>query len=101
MATKTAKKVTNRTERFNVEQAIERVKATSQDVNKFALETTEDLVNETIARTEQWQGIATKAIEGGIKLASKQQDIVFDTLESLKGQFTYGRKRFSALVSKN
>jgi len=54
MATKTAKKVTNRTERFNVEQAIERVKATSQDVNKFALETTEDLVNETIARMARY-----------------------------------------------
>lgn len=101
MATKTTKKVANRIERFNVEQAIQRVKETSIDVNNFALEATEDLVNETIARTEQWQGIATKAIEGSIKLASKQQDIVFDTLESLKGQFTHSKKRFSALVSKN
>lgn len=101
MATKTTKKVANRIERFNVEQAIQRVKETSIDVNNFALEATEDLVNETIARTEQWQGIATKAIEGSIKLASKQQDIVFDTLESLKGQFAHSKKRFSALVSKN
>ena len=95
------KKVANRVEKFNVDQAIQRVKETSIDVNNFALEATEDLVNETIARTEQWQGIATKAIEGGIKLASKQQDIVFDTLESLKGQFIYGRNRFADLVSKN
>ena len=101
MATKTAKKATQKVEKFNVEQAIQRVKTTSQDVNNFALEATEDIVNETLARTEQWQGVATKAIEGGFKLVSKQQDIVFDTLESLKGQFTYGRKRFSALVSKN
>ncbi len=101
MATKTTKKVANRVEKFNVDQAIQRVKETSIDVNNFALEATEDLVNETIARTEQWQGIATKAIEGGIKLASKQQDIVFDTLESLKGQFIYGRNRFADLVSKN
>lgn len=101
MATKTMKKVANRVEKFNVDQAIQRVKETSIDVNNFALEATEDLVNETIARTEQWQGIATKAIEGGIKLASKQQDIVFDTLESLKGQFIYGRNRFADLVSKN
>lgn len=101
MATKTTKKVANIVEKFNVDQAIQRVKETSIDVNNFALEATEDLVNETIARTEQWQGIATKAIEGGIKLASKQQDIVFDTLESLKGQFIYGRNRFADLVSKN
>jgi hypothetical protein len=101
MATKTTKKVAQKIEKFNVEQAIERVRSTSIDVNNFALEATEDLVNETIARTEQWQGIATKALAGGIKLASKQQDIVFDTLESLKGQFVHGKKRFSALVNKN
>ncbi len=99
MATKSAKKVTSET--FNFDQAIKRVKTTTKDVNQFAIEATEDIVNEAITRTEQWQGIATKAIDGGLKLVSNQQDIVFDTLESLKGQFLHGRKRFSTLVSKN
>ena len=101
MATKSTKKAEKATERFNFENAIERVKSTSNDVNNFALETTEDLVNEALVRTEQWQGVTTKAIEGGLKLASKQQDLVFDTLESLKGQFAHSRKRFSSLFSKN
>ena len=101
MATKSAKKATKVNERFNFENTIERVKTTTSDVNNFALEATEDLVNEAIVRTEQWQNVATKAIDGCLKLASKQQDIVFDTLESLKGQFAHSRKRFSSLFSKN
>ncbi len=95
------KKTNKAVEKFNFDNAIARVKNTTKEVNNFALETSEDLVNEAINRTEQWQKVATKAIDGGLKLAATQQDIVFDTLESIKGQFIHGRKRFSTLFSKN
>lgn len=89
------------TEKFTLESTIDRVKKTATDVNKVALETSEDLVNEVIVRGEQWQDVATKAIDGSMKLVTKQQDIVFDALESVKDQFNHGRKRFKNLFSKN
>lgn len=98
MATKKTNKVA---EKFTFDNAIKTVKNTTKNVNNFALETSEEIVIEAINRTEQWQDVANKAIDGGLKLAATQQDIVFDTLESIKGQLMHGRKRFSTLFSKN
>ena len=73
----------------------------TKDVNDYTLKTAEELVEGAIASGEKWQGVAQKAVKGGLKLAAKQQDIVFDTLETLKGQFTHTAKRFKKLVSNN
>lgn len=89
------------TGKITLESTIDRVKKTATDVNKVALETSEDLVNEVVVRGEQWQNVTTKAIDGSIKLIAKQQDIVFDALESVKGQLSYSRKRLKNLFSKN
>lgn len=98
MANKTAQK---ENEKFTVETVINRVKETAKDVNNVALDTTQDLVNEVIVRGEQWQNVTAKAIEGGMKLMTNQQEIVFDALESVKGQIMHGRKRLKNLFSKN
>ena len=98
MATKTVK---TETEKFTLETTIDRVKKTATEVNKIALTSSEDLINEVITRGEQWQGVTTKAIDCSIKLIAKQQDIVFDALESVKSQLTHGRKRLNSLFSKN
>ena len=100
MATKKNAKETM-TEKYTIETVVDRVKDMSKEINDFALETTEDIVTGAISRTEQWQNIASKAIDGGLKLAANQQEIVFDTLESIKGQLAHSRKRFSMLFSKN
>lgn len=95
MATKTAKSnetVSNYTEKF---------KNTAKDINEFALDTTEEIVDIAIVRGEQWQKVADKAIKGGLKLAENQQDIMFDTLEVIKGQLQGSTKRFRNLFSKN
>jgi hypothetical protein len=98
MANKTE---TKENEKFTVDTVINKVKETAKEVNTVALDTTQDLVNEVIVRGEQWQNVTSKAIEGGMKLMTNQQEIVFDALESVKGQLMHGRKRLKNLFSKN
>jgi hypothetical protein len=100
MANKTVTKE-NVNEKFTMDNVINKVKETAKDVNNVALDTTKDLVNEVIVRGEQWQNVTAKAIEGGMKLMTNQQEIVFDALESVKGQLMHGRKRLKTLFSKN
>ncbi|MEO0340449.1 MAG: hypothetical protein AAF242_14710, partial [Bacteroidota bacterium] len=64
---------------------------------KYTAQTADEIVEGAISTTEQWQGITSKAIKGSLKLASKQQDIVFETLEDVKGQIVEGTKRTRAL----
>ena len=77
------------------------VKNTAIDTNDFLLETADELVNVAVKRGAQWQTVANKAIGGGLKLAETNQEIVFDTLELLKGQVKVSAKRFKTLFSKN
>jgi len=102
MATKNKK--TKRTfDLKNVELNIDykKVKETTKEVNDFILETSEDIVEGAIKRGEEWTGVANKAVQGGLKLAATQQDLMFDTLESIKDQIMDSRKRFKVLFSKN
>jgi len=59
------------------------------------------LVDAALENGKDWQIVAAKAVKGGLKLADKQQDIMFDTLESLKGQAIKSAGRFKELFSKN
>ena len=83
--------------KFNA--AIDTTKGSAKKVNEFALKTTEEVVTETITIAEQWQKVSVKAIKEGFKLASTQQDIVFDALDSLKTQFKYGKKKVVKLFA--
>ncbi len=96
MATKNAK-----TSKMDVTKNIENIKSMTKDVNNFVLQTSEELVDTAIVRGEQWQKVSAKAIKGGLKLAATQQDIMFTTLEAVKGQLMTGTKRFQKLYSKN
>ena len=96
MATKNAK-----TSKMDVTKNIENIKSMTKDVNNFVLQTSEELVDTAIVRGEQWQKVSAKAIKGGLKLAATQQDIMFTTLEAIKGQLMTGTKRFQKLYSKN
>ena len=61
-------------------------KKVAKTANEFTLETAEKLVDGVITNGEKWQNVANKAVKGGLKLAERQQDIVFSTLETVKGQ---------------
>ena len=66
----------------------------TKEINKFLIDTTEMVVEETIDRTAAWQEIADKAIKGGFKLADKQADITFKALEMFKKQWLKGQQGF-------
>lgn len=97
----TAKKAMKKAQKIDIENLVVKVKEGAKDVNDFMLENSEALLNEAIVRGEQWQDVAAKAVKGGLKLSANTQDIVFDTLDSLKGQLQDSSKRFKTLISKN
>jgi hypothetical protein len=78
MATKTAKK--------NSKNRIDELRAKAQKINQRALNFSENVVEETLASGAEWQEILEKAVKNGTVLFGKQQDIVFETLEAIKGQ---------------
>ncbi|NRB46157.1 MAG: hypothetical protein HRU41_00680 [Saprospiraceae bacterium] len=79
----------------------EKIAKAAKDVNEYALKTATEVVDGAIENSEKWQGVATKAVKGGLKLAAKQQDIVFNTLETVKGQLSESASRFKKLFSNN
>lgn len=87
----------------NIKKAIVNVdiKSTAKNLNNFAFETTEVVVDEIIEKSAQWQKVADKAIKAGLKLSANQQDLTFKALETMKGQIKGSSKRFKGLFSKN
>ena len=96
MSTKKIKKV-NFTEKVN--NVVETAKTSVKTVNDYALNTTEDLVTETITIASQWQNVTSKALKGSVKLLENQQNLVFDALETYKNQFVKGKKRFTQIFA--
>ncbi|NCT10622.1 MAG: hypothetical protein GW772_11180 [Flavobacteriia bacterium] len=82
-----------------VSKAIQTAKVNAKKANDFALNTTEEVVTETITVATQWQQITDKALKAGIKLMENQQNLVFDTLETYKNHFVKGKQRFSKLFA--
>jgi len=94
---KTTDNVKQTVSKINFEDSYKTVKDFSAKANKYATDTAEDLVEGAITSGEKWQAITSKAIKGGLNLASKQQDIFFDTLENLKEQIKEGTERTKKL----
>jgi len=98
VATKKAKEAV---ENIDLTEQLDTVKSTVKKVNHATLETAEDVVDGVFTTGEKWQDVAAKAMKGGLKLAGRQQDIVFDTLETVKGQLTESAARFRKLFGNN
>ena len=96
MSTKKSK-IADVKKKFNT--AVDTTKNSVKKVNEFALTTTDEVFTETFTIAEQWQKVAVKAIKEGFKLASTQQDIVFDGLDTFKAQLTQGKKRFTKIFA--
>lgn len=79
----------------------EKLAKAAKNANDYALKTADEVVEGVMENTEKWQGVATKAVKGGLKLAAKQQTIVFDTLDTVKGQLIQGASRLKKLFSNN
>ena len=63
-----------------ISNVVEKTKNFALNANDIALNKTEKVVSQSLEITAQWQGVAEKAIKGGLKLSSNQQDIVFEML---------------------
>lgn len=85
------------TETVNTENLVKATKS----ANDYALKTATEVVDGAIVTSEKWQGVATKAVKGSLKLAAKQQTIVFDTLDNVKDQLTESASRLKKLFSNN
>jgi hypothetical protein len=94
-------KVKEAVEKINLENGVQFVKDTAKNINDYSLETAEEIIEGAVKGSKEWQVVAEKAVKGGLELAEKQQDIVFDTLETLKGQLTTSSKRFRNLFRNN
>lgn len=90
-----AKKKVNNKYTFSMKAIRNSVKS----FNKFMLDTTEEVIDESLVRIEDWQAVGQKAIQGGIKVAAKQQDLVFDALETAKKQIVKSKKRVVAIAN--
>lgn len=82
-----------------VSKAIETAKVNAIKANEFALNTTEEVVTETISVATQWQTVTDKALKASIKLMDNQQNLFFDALETYKNHFVKGKERFSKLFA--
>lgn len=88
-------------EEIDMSEQLDTVKKTAKKVNQVALETAEEMVEGAFASSEKWQKLTAKAVKGGMRLAGRQQEIVFDTLETMKGQFAESAERFRKLFGTN
>ena len=84
-----------------LENGVKYVKDTAKNINKYSLETAENVLETAVAGGKEWQGVARKAVNGGLELADKNQEMVFDTLEAVKEQLTDSAKRFGRLFKNN
>lgn len=81
MATKTKK-----TQATIIDTAANTVLGLATKANDFALITTEKAATKSIKLTEKGLGLSSKIVKKGLKVSAKNQDIVFNTLEAVKGK---------------
>lgn len=69
------------------------------NMHEGALHLTDALVDETLAASKKWQAVLAKAMKTGVTIMGNQQEMVFDTLETLKKQYQKGAGRAMNLVN--
>jgi len=94
-----SKNKNKRTVISTVNKAINTTKDLASKTNNFALDTTENVVLETIKVAGQWQKVSDKALKSGLKLMANQQDMVFDALEVFKSQLVQSKNRATKIFS--
>ncbi len=82
----------------NITERVASLKKTVKNANDFTFETAEGLVDGLAVNGEKWQGVASKAVKSGLKVAARQQNIMFSTFETVKGQLMNSAARFKSIV---
>ena len=81
MATKSKK-----TETTIIYTTAKKVLGLATKVNDFALSTTEKAALKSIDLTEKGLGFSNTVVKRGLKVSAKQQDVIFNTLDTVKGK---------------
>jgi hypothetical protein len=95
----TAKLANEMVENIRINERLATAKDMVVNSNKYALEATENAIDNVEKNATEWQKLSEKAVNKGFKLASKQQELVFDTLEEVKTQVKTTRNNFKKLFS--
>ena len=69
-----------------IDTAAEQVLGLATKVNDLALNTTEKVVLKSFSLTEKGIGLSSKVVKKGLKASAKNQDLVFNSLETVKGK---------------
>jgi hypothetical protein len=69
-----------------IDTAAKKVLGLATKANDLALNTTEKVVLKSFSLTEKGIGLSSKMVKKGLKASAKNQDLVFDTLETVKGK---------------
>merc|ERR1712129_562684 len=72
--------------------------STAKKVNTSLLNASLSAINTTLDNGEKWQKLATKLIKKSEKLREQQINMIFDTAETVKGQFITGSDKMKDLV---
>ncbi len=96
-ATKLAKEAM---ESINVTERLAGLKQAVKNTNNYALETADEIIENVTVNGEKWQQVTEKAVKSGLKLAAKNQEIMFNTLEAVKVQLGGSANRFKKLIGK-
>lgn len=79
----------------------ENITATAKSINDMSLKLADSMIDGMMTNTEKWQKLAEKAMKNGMKISSKQQDVVIETLIDMKGQVAQGVDRLKKIFSNN
>jgi len=69
-----------------IDTTAKKVLGIATKANDLALSTTEKVFEKSFDLTEKGIGLSSKLVKKGIKASAKNQDIVFDTLDTVKGK---------------
>ncbi len=81
MATKTKK-----TQKTIIDTTANKALGLATKANDLALSTTEKVAMKSISLTEKGIALSSKIAKKGLKASAKNQDLIFDTLETVKGK---------------
>ncbi len=81
MATKTKK-----TQTTIIDTTASKALGLATKANDLALSTTEKAAMKSISLAEKGIGVSSKLAKKGLKASAKNQEVVFDTLETVKGK---------------
>lgn len=84
--------------KFNIEKQAEALVNGVQKMHDLAIDTTSELVDNSIKTGTKFQKLASTMVKESAPLREKQIDLALSTAEGIKDQVQYGVKRFNKLA---